>query len=1143
MKRYKEIVKKLGAVTLALAMAATMLPGTANAEEAEAANGSQPVQETQTEESLPPAEQATDAEETGETREEVKTEGNGTPEEQVVPEEDTASVQSDNTQENDLTNAANGSAVNEDVNRPVIEKVEFPQNGQTLHAGDTIEIRVDAYDADSGISRIDVLLQESAGNGYGIEYEWIYPEYDEAQDCYIGTYTLGSVGDGTVIIDQIRVVDYNSNYTDAEVRDENYDPVYSFKVEDDGAAAVISDFVLNVEGGVLTAPHSLDVSFALTENVGIDSARLRFVSDADEYSYFEASMYYSEESGRYMEGSLSYGGTQGTYTLERIELERFGSDLIAEIENPEQYSFEYQISQEVQDDTEAPRITSISVDKNGEIVEAGDVVNVTIEAEDNVGLSQYGGVAFSGAAQNVEDDYQYVSLEYNEELGAFTGSFEITDTTYPCEWYIERIDIWDAAGNGADYYSLINHAQYYVLVYSGDVFSNPVYTVSFNMMELSEDGYWTAYDTVETQVERRTTFSEAGIELPQLESKYDGFNFTGWVDIDGNPITEDTVIVDNSYYTLYAEYDKTLVELWYNYFNTDGLWDNTMTEVVTLPADASYSDLNSVIAEKEAPESYSGLVFTGWKGQWEDDGEIPLSRTSARVIASYETIPVLANYYYLDNAGNIASETDVISMAKGSTYGDLYEQAETYMPDDISTEYGTPSWELEEYAMAPDEALEEGDYTAINMYSKYEGKDIISVGMRYYDEEGRGMTNRQYDAVVIDEDTSPEELKEILDGWDVPAMYEGLRFSGWEYSFMLYEDEELGNFDSESMTAVYENCAVRYVIDSEFADGMVGMMDDSLWDHIIIDVVEKGETITIPHSFEGIGDVIYLNAPESDTVTVNGNLQYFAYPTSEAADPENPTTPENPSTPETPVTPGTPGQPSGTPGAGELTDSEIANVVDRIQGTSAGSSVAVDMGGATVVPVEVLRAAQGKDVDIVLDMGGYTWTINGTDISADNLKDINLEVTLNSNAIPSSTVQKLANGRPVKQISLTHEGDFGFRASLTFNMGSQFTGEFGNLYYYDSDGRMVYMSSDEVNANGDVTFSFSHASDYVVVVSEQPMSQTDVPADLQPLAAGGQASGDAVKTGDASSALPIIVVMILAAGAAVGAVAVRRRRK
>ena len=48
------------------------------------------------------------------------------------------------------------------------------------------------------------------------------------------------------------------------------------------------------------------------------------------------------------------------------------------------------------------------------------------------------------------------------------------------------------------------------------------------------------------------------------------------------------------------------------------------------------------------------------------------------------------------------------------------------------------------------------------------------------------------------------------------------------------------------------------------------------------------------------------------------------------------------------------------------------------------------MSDATVAPKDVLEAAKGKDVDIVLDMNGYKWTINGNNIQADILRILTL---------------------------------------------------------------------------------------------------------------------------------------------------------
>ena len=145
---------------------------------------------------------------------------------------------------------------------------------------------------------------------------------------------------------------------------------------------------------------------------------------------------------------------------------------------------------------------------------------------------------------------------------------------------------------------------------------------------------------------------------------------------------------------------------------------------------------------------------------------------------------------------------------------------------------------------------------------------------------------------------------------------------------------------------------------------------------------------------------------------------------------------------------------------------------------------------ATVIPKEVQEAIQGKSVNIVLNMDGYSWTLNGMDVAATNLKDIDLEVKVDTNAIPSNIVASIAGDSPTTQLSLTHNGDFGFRADLSLNLGSEHSGSTGNLYYYDSDGKLIFINAGQIGADGTTSLPFSHASDYVIVI-EKKSSGTD----------------------------------------------------
>ena len=232
-----------------------------------------------------------------------------------------------------------------------------------------------------------------------------------------------------------------------------------------------------------------------------------------------------------------------------------------------------------------------------------------------------------------------------------------------------------------------------------------------------------------------------------------------------------------------------------------------------------------------------------------------------------------------------------------------------------------------------------------------------------------------------------------------------------------------------------------------------------------------------------------------------------------------------------------------TPPGVKLEDEKIADVVDEIKkaveeleneislggDSNTKKEIKVEMGKATVVPKEILEAAKGKNVTVKLEKEDYTWEINGKDISASDLDEINLEVKLNTEDIPPVTVEKLAGDKPTKQLSLTHEGDFGFKATLSVNMGNEHAGNFGSLYYYDSDHKMVYIDSGMIMEDGSVYLDFSHASDYVIVVSEAEMTQEDVDKDLQPLESTEDVEviEQEISKDAGSSMEPVIVIILI----------------
>ena len=104
------------------------------------------------------------------------------------------------------------------------------------------------------------------------------------------------------------------------------------------------------------------------------------------------------------------------------------------------------------EDQEAPVITSIEMDKNGEIVHPGDQVNIRVQAKDNVALDTEDAYLYMNADADIDNSSEHVALTYNDETDTFEGVFTVTEETYPCEWYIGSVTIRDTQYNYASIY-------------------------------------------------------------------------------------------------------------------------------------------------------------------------------------------------------------------------------------------------------------------------------------------------------------------------------------------------------------------------------------------------------------------------------------------------------------------------------------------------------------------------------------------------------------------------------------------------------------------------------------------------------------------------------------------------------------------
>lgn len=108
---------------------------------------------------------------------------------------------------------------------------------------------------------------------------------------------------------------------------------------------------------------------------------------------------------------------------------------------------------------------------------------------------------------------------------------------------------------------------------------------------------------------------------------------------------------------------------------------------------------------------------------------------------------------------------------------------------------------------------------------------------------------------------------------------------------------------------------------------------------------------------------------------------------------------------------------------------------------------------------------------------------------------------MNTSTIPVSVVNAITGEVGTIQISLKHDGEFGFTMTLSAPLGKTNAGYWANLYYYNKGiGVLEFQAADRIASDGTASFPFDHASDYAIVIdakSHEPVELpfTDVPED------------------------------------------------
>ena len=164
------------------------------------------------------------------------------------------------------------------------------------------------------------------------------------------------------------------------------------------------------------------------------------------------------------------------------------------------------------------------------------------------------------------------------------------------------------------------------------------------------------------------------------------------------------------------------------------------------------------------------------------------------------------------------------------------------------------------------------------------------------------------------------------------------------------------------------------------------------------------------------------------------------------------------------------------------------SVARKLANAQPGDTVTVKMNGETEVPGEVWETIAGRDVTVVLDMGGnVSWTVDGNDVpTATHFADMDFGVDRNTTGIDVDVINAITGEVSSVQITLAHDGEFGFALTLTAPLGRENAGYWANLYHYDENAKTLnYETSAQVASDGTASLRMTHASQYAIVIDDK----------------------------------------------------------
>ena len=178
-----------------------------------------------------------------------------------------------------------------------------------------------------------------------------------------------------------------------------------------------------------------------------------------------------------------------------------------------------------------------------------------------------------------------------------------------------------------------------------------------------------------------------------------------------------------------------------------------------------------------------------------------------------------------------------------------------------------------------------------------------------------------------------------------------------------------------------------------------------------------------------------------------------------------------------------------------LSKDKIEAAVKDISNAAENTNVSVEMNNATVIPNEILKAEQGKNVNVTFNTANSAWTINGKTIVSDNIEDANISLTKEAGSVSNSNLSDLIGKRSAEKIIFGNNDSFGFKADINLKTENDITNNKAVLIQKNATG-YVYKSSSSVS-NNNYSINVDNGNESYVIYGDNGDLNSDSKIDIR----------------------------------------------